>query len=478
MNEIFDLLKEAQNAHKLGELDLALKLYMEVLDRDPKNITALTFVGTINHQLQNFLKAKTYLERAYLLNPKSMFVVGNYLNLLHELDELTEHQDVVKTLLDTDSRNPAVLTIKGNISRLLKQYPAALNFYDLALALDPTNYAILNNRGHLKATMGLWPGAVRDLTKIYKGPMAEKFKSSGLRSTINQIKAADLIRQIANNHTYDKFVGSDETVTEEDVEDEYVAFYCPLSSDDKKISTSTGKENWDYFLEIFPRWVQNFTKRPPVLLTHRMYDVSKLKSKWSVKQYEFDAKKLMYSRLLCQLKYLEERSQVRSYFCDLDLIRVNKTLRLNSKVDVFLTYRNSFPLINGGLLIANPGNGANHFFRSALELYQKFLNVSEKLDLFHGVDYGQWWGDQLALGAASDALSLQTVPRLDAPYKRKDNISLQLISAEKYNFSPTHLYGLELIHKLNEKEFVHFKGELTQKKLDFVKNIADSLILH
>ena len=107
------VLTEARERHRKGELAAAEPLYRSFLEGFPGNVEVLTLLGTLNAQKGNFEEAISLLEQS----------------------------------LGIESRQPFALNSLGNVFNSLGQYESALEAFDKVLALKVNHAAALNNRG-------------------------------------------------------------------------------------------------------------------------------------------------------------------------------------------------------------------------------------------------------------------------------------------------------------------------------------------
>lgn len=103
----------ALREHQAGNLDVAEKLYHDVLKNDPQNSDALHLLGILLAQRQDFLTACHYIEQALAIAPDS----------------------------------PTLHNSMGNVLKNLKRYEEAVAHYQAALQLQPDSASVHNNLG-------------------------------------------------------------------------------------------------------------------------------------------------------------------------------------------------------------------------------------------------------------------------------------------------------------------------------------------
>ena len=83
-------LETAINLHKNNQLKEAEKVYLQILDRDPKNFNALYLLGTLKSQLCKYEEGINFIKKSLLINNNNFIAYSNLglcyynLNLLDE----------------------------------------------------------------------------------------------------------------------------------------------------------------------------------------------------------------------------------------------------------------------------------------------------------------------------------------------------------------------------------------------------------
>jgi Flp pilus assembly protein TadD len=94
-----DLLKQAQQLHRQGDLKQALSLYQQVLSTDSKNADLLHQIGIIYAQLEQYPEALLHIDAALAEQPSAGFYnsKGNVLLRLKAYDDaLTAYRKAIK----------------------------------------------------------------------------------------------------------------------------------------------------------------------------------------------------------------------------------------------------------------------------------------------------------------------------------------------------------------------------------------------
>ena len=110
-----DLYLTALREHQAGNLDLAEKIYREIIAAEPKNHDVLHLLSILLAQRKDFLNAHYFIERALAITPNS----------------------------------PTFHNSMGNILKNLNQHEGAISHYKTALQLQPDNASVHNNLGNV-----------------------------------------------------------------------------------------------------------------------------------------------------------------------------------------------------------------------------------------------------------------------------------------------------------------------------------------
>lgn len=72
-----ELLEKGVNLYKNEEFEFAEKALVEALEKDPKNLDVLNFLGLTNIHMEEFRKAQVYFDQALEINPNDEIVWNN-----------------------------------------------------------------------------------------------------------------------------------------------------------------------------------------------------------------------------------------------------------------------------------------------------------------------------------------------------------------------------------------------------------------
>ncbi len=185
------LMQEAKTLHESGQLDAAAKLYLQVIEAEPRQFAAhcaLGFVYTLQKRYadaERHLAASVALEprlteawvqlcaalhnqgrpqealncidRALGLEPDNVESLTNRAVLLVDIGRIAQAQVTIETALAFTPDFVHALIIRGNVFTAQKNYEEALTAYNAALAGEPDNPTARENREHTLFALGRTP---------------------------------------------------------------------------------------------------------------------------------------------------------------------------------------------------------------------------------------------------------------------------------------------------------------------------------
>ena len=154
MSKVIDQqLQTAFALHRAGDLKGAAKIYRQIVDRDPKNIYALQYLGVIEASVGNFDLAKPLMARSLTLQPQNIQFIENYATTLCQSGDYEVALQVSQRGLQLDQSNVSLLYV-GAISRYkLGQMQESLAHFEKLLSIAPNHIAAINERGAVLAGM-------------------------------------------------------------------------------------------------------------------------------------------------------------------------------------------------------------------------------------------------------------------------------------------------------------------------------------
>ena len=144
----------AVKSQERNELNIAIKLYNEILSIDPNHINTHINLGSILINLGEFNKAKKFIERIIGIDPENIYLNNN---LGVALNALGEHQQAAKFLETAIKIDPSYVDANCNIGIAFKglgNYQKAISYYKKAINLNPNFIKALNNLANVHNELG------------------------------------------------------------------------------------------------------------------------------------------------------------------------------------------------------------------------------------------------------------------------------------------------------------------------------------
>jgi predicted O-linked N-acetylglucosamine transferase (SPINDLY family) len=181
MNDLAELLSQALQFQKMGELSQAETIYSNILSKEPSHADALHLLGVLELQKKNYQKAIDLILQAIHINPDTPAYYSNlgisnrkngnlvnakkyylkaieldqnyvdaYYNLGIVLQELQEYEKALAAYQKTIALNTTYFKAYsniGNIYRIFRKFDQALNFHQEAIRLNPKYAEAYSNAG-------------------------------------------------------------------------------------------------------------------------------------------------------------------------------------------------------------------------------------------------------------------------------------------------------------------------------------------
>jgi tetratricopeptide (TPR) repeat protein len=143
-----------------GRLDEAERIYLGILQAQPKHFDALHLLGVLYSQRRQYADALTRLDRAARVGPGQYMVFVNRGNVLQALGRLDEALASFAKAIALKPDCPEAFYNRGNTLRDLDRSDEALTNYDRAIELRPTYRDAYSNRGAVLHKLGRWEDAI------------------------------------------------------------------------------------------------------------------------------------------------------------------------------------------------------------------------------------------------------------------------------------------------------------------------------
>ena len=139
--------------HKLGKLDEAENLYVEILEEDNQNAEVWNLLGMINLQKFRLNKAEEYIKKALSIMPNDYF----YENLAKVYLEMEDSERAIELYSKLLGKNPKSFNYMFNLASAYKisgELEKAIDTYKKATEVYPLNADAYFNMGLIYDNMG------------------------------------------------------------------------------------------------------------------------------------------------------------------------------------------------------------------------------------------------------------------------------------------------------------------------------------
>ena len=140
--------------HKKNNLQIAKKLYNEILKSNPYYEGAHSNLGILYNQLGKHQKAINYFEKAIQINPNNLAAYYNLGIILNELGESQKAISCYEKAIQISPNNSAVYYNLGNTLKKLGESQKAISCYEKAIQINPNHIHAHNNLGIILKELG------------------------------------------------------------------------------------------------------------------------------------------------------------------------------------------------------------------------------------------------------------------------------------------------------------------------------------
>ena len=162
------IFNEAIQHHKNKKLNLAEKLYNEVLKKDPNHIRALNNLGIIYFSLKKF-------NESIKIFKKTIIIDSNYLsahnNLGLSFKEIKNYKKAISSFQEAIKINPNYFEAHNNSGLVFYEcgeYQKAINSYEKAIIINPNYFETHNSIGLAFTKCGEYQKAINSYEKAIK----------------------------------------------------------------------------------------------------------------------------------------------------------------------------------------------------------------------------------------------------------------------------------------------------------------------
>ena len=148
-----DTFRRAISAMQAGKLETAERLFLQVLQMQPRHVPALNLFGILLMRLERFDEAERYIKRALRENATSDATLYNYGLILKALKRPAEALERFTQALAINASIAETWNNRGVVFNDLKRYQEAIDDFDRALAIVANYPAALFNKGNALAKL-------------------------------------------------------------------------------------------------------------------------------------------------------------------------------------------------------------------------------------------------------------------------------------------------------------------------------------
>jgi len=141
------MLNEALSLHQSGSLDLAERLYRDLLRVSPDDTAVLSNLATLALQKGNLDSGIKIIEKSLKINPDQFTALNNYGVMLQKTSRFTESVEIFNRAINLKPDYAEAHANKANSLSELKQFDEAEASYDRAIHYKPDYLKAYLNRG-------------------------------------------------------------------------------------------------------------------------------------------------------------------------------------------------------------------------------------------------------------------------------------------------------------------------------------------
>jgi len=149
-----DARMRAADARAKGNVDVALRLYVEAADRDPKDAESMYQIGTIYEERKDAAHAARAYTRAVQIDSEHAGALTKLGLIYFDNRQFDEAVPMLERALAVEPAQWRVHNALGLIADARADHEGAIGHFDEALALNPGSAALLNNRGYSHYLVG------------------------------------------------------------------------------------------------------------------------------------------------------------------------------------------------------------------------------------------------------------------------------------------------------------------------------------
>jgi predicted O-linked N-acetylglucosamine transferase (SPINDLY family) len=187
-----ELFQQAQSLHQQGQLERAIELYGQCIERAPeraeayyKRANALNGLGRLEPALEDY-------DRAIRFNPSYAYALCNRGSVLERLGRREEALASYDRAIELDPKDALTHYNRGSVLKDLKRYEEALASYESAIGLNGNYAEAYVNRGSVLQELWRHEAAVESFERAIALNPAIALGFQGLGVSLTQLKRFDL----------------------------------------------------------------------------------------------------------------------------------------------------------------------------------------------------------------------------------------------------------------------------------------------
>lgn len=179
---------EAKRLYKEGRYGEALKLYRDILDRNPSLAQIQFYAGNCLFRLEKYEEALGSFKEAVRLKPDFFDAYTNLANASDKLKKYDEALFLIEQALAIYPENPALLSSAGHLCLISNRNDRAVGYLEKAASLDPDARRHYYSLGIAYTRKGDLAAAVRSYEK-FLALNTDPAEAERVREIIDQLKA-------------------------------------------------------------------------------------------------------------------------------------------------------------------------------------------------------------------------------------------------------------------------------------------------
>ena len=132
-------IEQAKYFHRNFKFEESLKICNEILEKDPKNIYALSIVAACHLDKGDYEKAVPMLTHLINVNPDDIVSITNLSSAMREVSYIDESEKLAMIAYDKEPKNPLTLQNLGQFYTVTGKHQEAKNIYTYLCYIDTKN---------------------------------------------------------------------------------------------------------------------------------------------------------------------------------------------------------------------------------------------------------------------------------------------------------------------------------------------------